>query len=543
MSKYHSLRSSYSKLSLNAGGSVVSAGLWSTTVFLLTFICFTVTEVNHVGVSVIENHKFHTVTDSVDTRPSSGSSTVTVRIPTPILDDVWYIQNHFSPDLTLPDGYQPLFHSQFMVSTTSTMPSPNIDWIWNDRSSMEYSCNCGSDYYLTLLMDMSVYLSLVMMLCFLTLTGILFTLRVIGPITVQCFLQTFRKKKHKWHRNTIRFITGSFEYCLSCVVDPLVFFVSQITQRNLSILVLVLHFQTMFAIDLSMFDSSVGNLSLVILVIWNFMLTSLITPLNRPTLEYMVNRFIHSIVNLVLRIVDLIVSKCTTPNLTLLLFTLHIQPVFGMDMTQMTASIGKLSIVLPILGSSLFVLWTNGSNRHVFAFKDKYFTARSVSSITNLTDKSMARVVRLLDLNRSTRNVECEITVPGQDPVIERFELDKKQFDLLPNAVELVETLKKQFNAENALNALKTLNSRQDHSESGRDQSGRDRSGRDQSGRDQSGRDQSGRVQSGRDRSGRDQSLASTISKEELEQQIENENWPTPVNSQVIHARAYYHRL
>jgi hypothetical protein len=75
-------------------------------------------------------------------------------------------------------------------------------------------------------------------------------------------------------------------------------------------------------------------------------------------------------------------------------------------------------------------------------------------------------------------------------------------------------------------------------------QSGRDRSGRVQSrtGRDQSGRDQSGRVQS---RSDRDQSLESTISKEELEQQIENENWPTPVSSQVIDtlSRAYVLRI
>jgi hypothetical protein len=267
-----------------------------------------------VSAGVIENQKFHTVTDSFDTRPSSGSSTVSTPKIEVHLDDDRYLQNHVSPGLTFTDGSQSLFHSQFMVSTTSTMSSPNIDWMWNDRSSMEYSCNCGPDYYLNLFMDMSFYLSLVMMLYFLTLAGILFTLRVFGPITVLCFLQTFRKKKHKWHRNTIRFVAGSFDYSLSCVVDPLVLSVSQITQRNMSILVLVLHFQTMFSIDLSMFDSSVGTLSLVILVIWNFMLTSLITSLNRPTLEYMVDRFMNSILNLVLRILDVIVSKCTYVN-------------------------------------------------------------------------------------------------------------------------------------------------------------------------------------------------------------------------------------
>jgi hypothetical protein len=129
----------------------------------------------------------------------------------------------------------------------------------------------------------------------------------------------------------------------------------------------------------------------------------------------------------------------------------------------------------------------------------------------------------------------------------------------LPNAVELVETLKKQFDQQNTLNRPFVITSYDSALDSysiqyyatgvsvsvssdtlkkstywndafKRFNTVQDRSGRVQS---RSGRDQSGRVQS---RSGRDQSLASTISKEELEQQIENKNWPTLISSQVIDA-------
>ena len=95
--------------------------------------------------------------------------------------------------LTFTDGSEFVFHSHYLVSTTSTTPFSNIDWTWNDHSTMEYTC--GPDYHL-MIMDVSMYLALTLVFYFLSLTCIFFTLRSsVASDYSQVFPSNLQKKE------------------------------------------------------------------------------------------------------------------------------------------------------------------------------------------------------------------------------------------------------------------------------------------------------------------------------------------------------------